>query len=76
MFLSLHILNTVFSFPVSFENREHGGVLPLVSSTRFDTSLVEVIGNPSISHTVIVKRLDEVVCLLLGFRPFGQIVVV
>jgi hypothetical protein len=66
----------VFSFPVSFENREDSIVLPLVSSTSFDTSLVEVMRNLSITHTFIVKRLDEVVCLLLGFRPFGQIVVV
>ena len=73
--LGLHVLNSVFSFPVSFENRKDIGVLPFIPSTRFYTSLVEVIGNPSISHSVIVKELNEVVCLLLGFRPIGRVVV-
>ena len=75
LFLGLGVFNSVFSLPVSFENRKDIGVLPFIPSSSFYTSLVEVIGKPSISHSIIVKELNEVVCLLLGFRPIGRVVV-
>ena len=55
--MGLHVLQTIFPFLVSFKEIDNVGVLPLFPGGGLDTSVVEVLGNSSITHTVIVKRL-------------------
>jgi hypothetical protein len=61
------------SLPISFENRKHSRVLPLVSTYSFDTQFIEVFCNFTITQTLIVKGLNQIVILLLNVRPKMEI---